>query len=193
MLCASLGYMWSITVTSTLFNKIFIMVMKRYCLLSVCYNLQYVLLSYTWSKSAKQSKFCECVIYARYIVYCCPIGNGIYIISFMSSVKCVYYLNFYLFFRKARRGLLTTILLHLCTSIICLTCVLYITAAIESSKIGCRIANMTRTYFILVSLMWNAVEARNMYRNLIKVFVNTGDRFIYKAAAAAWSKFSLFF
>ena len=98
-----------------------------------------------------------------------------------------------IFFRKARRGLLTTILLHLCTSIICLTCVLYITAAIESSRIGCRIANMARTYFILVSLMWNAVEARNMYRNLIKVFVNTGDRFIYKAAAAAWSKFSLFF
>ena len=42
--------------------------------------------------------------------------------------------------------------------------------------------------------MWNAVEAHNMYRMLIKVFKNTGDRFIYKAAAVAWSKcnFELF-
>ena len=38
--------------------------------------------------------------------------------------------------------------------------------------------------------MWNAVEAHNMYRNLIQVFAATGDKFVYKATALAWRKFS---
>jgi hypothetical protein len=93
------------------------------------------------------------------------------------------------FFRKARRGTPTRILVNLCVSLIALNIVLYIAERYGGTKLGCRISNVFRYYFILVSLLWNGVEAHNMYRMLIKVF-NTGGQshFVLKAAIVAWGQ-----
>ena len=56
---------------------------------------------------------------------------------------------------------------------------------------GCKIANAARTYLILVSLLWNAVEAVNMYLMLVKVFNSEFSHFLTKASVIAWGKYSL--
>ena len=94
----------------------------------------------------------------------------------------------YICYSRTRRGTPTHILLHLCVSLVVLQAVLYLAEAVTDSKATCTAANIFRMYLILVSLLWNAVEAVNMYLMLIKVFNSEIDKFIYKAAAVAWGK-----
>ena len=58
----------------------------------------------------------------------------------------------------------------------------------ENSVTGCIVANVLRTYFVLVSLMWNGVEAFNMYLRLVRVFNSKVEKFAIKAAVLAWGK-----
>ena len=88
--------------------------------------------------------------------------------------------------RKARKGTPNRILLNLCISLICLLILLYIAEHRSGTKMECRICNVFRYYFALVSLMWNAVEAHTMYRMLIKVFNDNMRHFVFKAGLVAW-------
>ena len=90
--------------------------------------------------------------------------------------------------RKAQRGTPTKILLQLCYSLICLHLMMYITEAVAGTEFGCRVSNAIRYYLIMVSLMWNGVEALNMYMMLVKVFNSDIPGFVGKAAAVAWGK-----
>jgi len=54
------------------------------------------------------------------------------------------------------------------------------------TKIGCRVANVFRYYLVFVSLLWNGIEAHNMYRMLIKVFKASTSHFVRIAAVIAW-------
>jgi len=56
------------------------------------------------------------------------------------------------------------------------------------TKIGCRVANVFRYYLVFVSLLWNGIEAHNMYRMLVQVFNATTSHFVLKAAIVAWGK-----
>jgi len=91
--------------------------------------------------------------------------------------------------RKARRDRVTRILLNLCASLMVLLVVLYVAERLASSRLGCRVANVCRYYLVLVSLLWNGVEAHNMYRMLVQVF-DTGQQshFVRKAAVVAWGR-----
>jgi len=94
-------------------------------------------------------------------------------------VLCVY--------SKTRSGRVTRILLNLCTSLIILLLVLYVAERHASSRAGCRVANVCRYYFVLVSLCWNGIEAQNMYRMLITVLdAAHQSHFVLKAAVVAW-------
>ncbi|ESN97602.1 hypothetical protein HELRODRAFT_85376, partial [Helobdella robusta] len=46
--------------------------------------------------------------------------------------------------------------------------------------------NIFRYYFVLVSLMWNGVEAHNMYRMLVVVYHRHVSHFILISACIAW-------
>ena len=98
-------------------------------------------------------------------------------------------INFYFNSRKTRKGVATHILLNLCFSLICLLIVLYIAELRSNIRRECRIYNILRYYLILVSLMWNGIEAHNMYRMLIRVFNSHLRYFVRKAALVAWGKF----
>ena len=76
--------------------------------------------------------------------------------------------------------------MNLCLSLICVIVVFFIADVIAGSKTGCRVSNLLRVYFILVSLMWNSVEAVNMYLMLIRIFDSNISRFTTKAAAVTW-------
>ena len=56
---------------------------------------------------------------------------------------------------------------------------------------GCRVANILRYYFIMVSLLWSGVEAVNMYMMLVKVFEGSLHRFVLKTSIVAWGEFSI--
>ena len=89
---------------------------------------------------------------------------------------------------KARRGRPTKILVHLCVSLIGLLLLLYLTEVLVASRAGCTVANVLRYYIVLVSLLWNAVEAYNMYLMLIKVFKAHVSSFMVKAVVVAWGE-----
>ena len=44
-------------------------------------------------------------------------------------------------------------------------------------------------YLALSSMMWMAVEARNMYVSTVKVFPEDTPRYMLKACLIAWGKF----
>ncbi|ESN97592.1 hypothetical protein HELRODRAFT_85412, partial [Helobdella robusta] len=46
-----------------------------------------------------------------------------------------------------------------------------------------------RYYFVLVSLMWNGVEAHNMYRMLVVVYNSHVSHFILTSNCIAWGCF----
>jgi len=90
---------------------------------------------------------------------------------------------------KARRGTVTRILLNLCVSLTILLIVLYVAEQFANSRLGCRVANVLRYYLVLVSLFWNGIEAHNMYRMLVKVFIaGEQSHFVLKAAIVAWGR-----
>ena len=90
--------------------------------------------------------------------------------------------------RQARKGTPTRILLNLCVSLIVLLIVLYVAEYEAGSRMGCRLLNVFRYYLVLVSLLWNAVEAHNMYKMLIKVFNADTSHFVLIAGIFAWGK-----
>ena len=90
--------------------------------------------------------------------------------------------------RKIRKGRPTLILLHLCTSLLLLLIVLYIAEVTAHTKTGCQVANVLRYYLVMVSLLWNAVEAYNMYLMLIKVLGQHSNRLVVKASILAWGQ-----
>ena len=98
-----------------------------------------------------------------------------------------------LFFRKIRRGIPTKILLNLCGSLIALLVALYVSEAISHNKIGCRISNVLRYYLVMVTLLWNGVEAVNMYLMIIRVFNHHKPYFVLKAGAVAWGQYFLLY
>lgn len=93
--------------------------------------------------------------------------------------------------RKQRRSTPTAILVQLSTALTGLLLVLYIAEAVATSSVGCQVANILRYYLVMVSLLWNAVEAVNMYLMLVKVFNSEVNRFVLKAAITAWGKLVL--
>ncbi len=91
-------------------------------------------------------------------------------------------------FRAARRTTPTAILLHLCVALILLLMTTEVTNTLGEDYVGCRVGNLFTYYFVMVTLAWNAVEAVNMYMMLVRVFGNEIQRFVTKAAVAAWGK-----
>ena len=92
------------------------------------------------------------------------------------------------FTREARRGTPRRILINLVSSLILLQIVLYVTEFVARDKMGCRVSSVLRYYFIMTSLMWNAVEAINMYLMLIRVMDSGIRHFVLKAALIAWGR-----
>ena len=88
--------------------------------------------------------------------------------------------------RKLRRGRPTLIHVNLCLAILLLLVFLISSVAFCDTVIGCRIANIIRIYIILVSLMWNGVEAVWMYISLVKVYAAHASHFVLKAGLIAW-------
>ncbi|ELU06036.1 hypothetical protein CAPTEDRAFT_95355, partial [Capitella teleta] len=52
--------------------------------------------------------------------------------------------------------------------------------------LGCTVSNILRYYFIMVSLLWNGVEAYNMNLMLLKVFDHGVTNFMVKAIIPSW-------
>ncbi|XP_033639830.1 adhesion G-protein coupled receptor G6-like [Asterias rubens] len=114
-----------------------------------------------------------------------------YIGYYMSLASLVLVLMTYTVFPKVRRGRPTLILINMCVSIILLIIILLASTLFSNTTIGCRIANSLRLYFILVSLMWNGVEAVHMYIALIRVFGTHTRHFVLKCSVVAWGLPSL--
>ncbi|XP_041479116.1 uncharacterized protein LOC121426783 [Lytechinus variegatus] len=108
------------------------------------------------------------------------IGYSISIISLLLTILT------YAIFPKLRRGRPTLIHVNLCVAILLLLVLLISSVAFCSNVIGCRVANIFRIYTILVSLMWNGVEAVHMYMTLVKVFNSQASHFVLKAGLVAW-------
>ena len=54
---------------------------------------------------------------------------------------------------------------------------------------GCVFVAALLHYLALSSMMWMAVEARNMYVSTVKVFPEDTPRYMLKACLIAWGKF----
>ncbi|ELU18381.1 hypothetical protein CAPTEDRAFT_137798, partial [Capitella teleta] len=52
--------------------------------------------------------------------------------------------------------------------------------------LGCKVSNILRYYFIMVSLLWNGVDAYNMNLMLLKVFDQGVTNFTMKAVIPSW-------
>lgn len=53
---------------------------------------------------------------------------------------------------------------------------------------GCRVGNTMRLYCVLASLLWNGVEATNMYLKLVRVFNSKISNFMLIAGLIAWGE-----
>ena len=93
-----------------------------------------------------------------------------------------------LFYRDTRQGSPTTILLHLCVALVVLSLLLLVVQYVDiiKTRTGCTVINVLRYYMVFVTLMWNAVEAFNMYLMLVKVFNSRVNHFALKAGVIAW-------
>ncbi|XP_038044612.1 adhesion G-protein coupled receptor G6-like [Patiria miniata] len=109
-----------------------------------------------------------------------------YIGYYISLISLVLVIATYAVFPRVRRGRPTLILINLCISIVLLIIVLVTSTLYSNTLIGCRIANSLRLYFILVSLMWNGVEAVHMYIALVRVFSSPIRHFVIKCGVVAW-------
>ena len=105
----------------------------------------------------------------------------------------IYVLNklkwmFAFYCRNNRRGSTPLILGNLCVSLLGLLLALYVAERLAHTYNGCRVANLLRYYFVMVSLFWNGVEAVNMYMKLVKVFNSHVSHLVLKAAIVAWGQ-----
>ena len=58
----------------------------------------------------------------------------------------------------------------------------------QGSGGGCVFVASLLHYLTLASMMWMAVEARNMYVSTVKVFPEDSSRYMLKACLIAWGK-----
>ncbi len=93
--------------------------------------------------------------------------------------------------RRLRQTIPRKILIHLCISLLCLYLVFLIGIDLKSGPM-CLVAAGFLHYFVLTSVFWMGVEARNMYINLVTVFEVSGSTFLRKAACIAWGSYSFF-
>ena len=118
-------------------------------------------------------------------------SNSLFILDIININKCMLcclFQNTMVVSRKSRKGAAAKILLNLCASLIALQVTLYLAEFIGSSRLGCKICNALRYYVIMTSLLWNGVEAYNIYRMLVKVFSGDTSWFVFKAGIVAWGK-----
>ncbi|XP_071812470.1 adhesion G-protein coupled receptor G4-like isoform X2 [Apostichopus japonicus] len=119
-----------------------------------------------------------------------PYSRALSITSYIgyaiSILSLTFTLTTYSLFKKVRRGRPTLILVNLCVAVLLLVTVLLTAVSFCHTRNGCRIANILRVYFILVSMMWNGVEAVHMYLALVKVFTSYTSHFVLKAGIITW-------
>ena len=60
---------------------------------------------------------------------------------------------------------------------------------IKDSSGGCAFVAALLHYLTLTTMMWMAVEARNMYVSTVKVFPEYTPRYMVKACLVAWGEF----
>ncbi|XP_022097501.1 uncharacterized protein LOC110982977 isoform X2 [Acanthaster planci] len=103
----------------------------------------------------------------------------------LSIVALVVTLIIYLSIRKLRTGKSRQIFIHFCFSLLMLYVVFL--AGVDNAKGGgCVFVAAFLHYLTLSTMMWMAVEARNMYVSTVKVFPEDTPRYMIKACLIAW-------
>ncbi|XP_038051810.1 deleted in malignant brain tumors 1 protein-like [Patiria miniata] len=105
----------------------------------------------------------------------------------VSIVALAITLIIYLAIRKLRSSKSRQIFIHFCFSLFMLYIVFL--AGIENAKAttgGCAFVAALLHYLTLSSMMWMAVEARNMYVSTVKVFPEDTPHYMLKACLIAW-------
>ncbi|XP_072030643.1 adhesion G-protein coupled receptor G6-like [Amphiura filiformis] len=87
--------------------------------------------------------------------------------------------------RRLRQTLPRKILIQFCLSMLCLYLVFLVGIDSKSGQ-GCLVVAGLLHYFVLTTVFWMGIEARNMYINLVTVFDVEGSTFLRKAACFAW-------
>ncbi|XP_038051809.1 uncharacterized protein LOC119724704 [Patiria miniata] len=105
----------------------------------------------------------------------------------ISIIALVITLTVYLAIKKLRTGKSRQIFIHMFFAWL----ILYIVflAGIDNAKGsggGCVFVAALLHYFVLSTLMWTAVEARNMYVSAVKVFPEDTPHYMLKACLIAW-------
>ncbi|XP_022088888.1 uncharacterized protein LOC110978300 isoform X2 [Acanthaster planci] len=93
----------------------------------------------------------------------------------------------YLAIRKLRSGISRQIFIHFCVSLLMLYIVFL--AGVDNARGsggGCVFVAALLHYLTLSTMMWMAVEARNMYISTVKVFPEDRPRYMLKACLIAW-------
>ncbi|XP_022106239.1 adhesion G protein-coupled receptor A2-like isoform X2 [Acanthaster planci] len=105
----------------------------------------------------------------------------------LSIIALVITLTTYLSIRKLRNGKSRQIFIHFCFSLLMLYIVFL--AGVDNAKGsggGCVFVAALLHYLTLSTMMWMAVEARNMYISTVKVFPEDRPWYILKACVIAW-------
>ncbi|XP_072032032.1 adhesion G-protein coupled receptor G4-like isoform X2 [Amphiura filiformis] len=87
--------------------------------------------------------------------------------------------------RRLRETLPRKILIQFCLSMLCLYLV-FLVGIDSKSGPGCLVVAGLLHYFVLTTVFWMGIEARNMYINLVTVFDIAGSTFLRKALCVAW-------
>jgi hypothetical protein len=90
--------------------------------------------------------------------------------------------------RKLRHGRSRQIFMHFCLSWLVFY-IVFLIASLNTVKNlggGCVFLAALLHYVILATMMWTAVEARNMYASAVKVFPEDSSRYMLKACLIAW-------
>ncbi|XP_038052771.1 adhesion G-protein coupled receptor G2-like [Patiria miniata] len=105
----------------------------------------------------------------------------------LSIIALVITLIIYITIRKLRTGKSRQIFIHFCFSLLMLYIVFL--AGVDSARGsggGCVFVAALLHYLTLSTMLWMAVEARNMYVSTVKVFPEDTPRYMVKACLIAW-------
>ncbi|XP_038052395.1 adhesion G-protein coupled receptor G6-like [Patiria miniata] len=105
----------------------------------------------------------------------------------LSIIALAITLIIYLAIRKLRSGKSRQIFIHFCFSLFMLYVVFL--AGVDAAKAttgGCAFVAALLHYLTLSTMMWMAVEARNMYVSTVKVFPEDTPHYMLKACLIAW-------
>ncbi len=105
----------------------------------------------------------------------------------LSITALIITLTAYLSIKRLRTGISRQIFIHFCISLLLLYFVFL--AGVDNavnSKGGCVFVSALLHYLVLSTMMWMAVEARNMYVSTVKVFPEDTHRYMLKACLIAW-------